>query len=225
MPPAGRVTSQCVRVRCQSATDSLYPDADLGRCAESAARNVMQPWPGSAYPLGASYDGAAPTSRCSPRFADPCRLCLFDEAGNEDLVRLARSTGFVWHGYLPSVEPAPALRLPGVRPLRPERRRSVQTRTSCSSTVCQGRRRRGELGRVGVRLPVRRPGHPHDNDSSLHVPKSVGGEPVLRLGPDRPPKTPYHETLIYEAHVKGLTIAHPEIPPRGARHLRGLATR
>jgi len=65
----------------------------------------MQPWPGSAYPLGASYDGAGTNFAVFSEIADRVDLCLFDEAGNEEAIRLREVDGFVWHGYLPSVEP------------------------------------------------------------------------------------------------------------------------
>jgi pullulanase/glycogen debranching enzyme len=66
----------------------------------------MRPWPGSAYPLGASYDGAGTNFAVYSELADRIELCLFDERGNQDAVITLREVdGFVWHGYLPGIEP------------------------------------------------------------------------------------------------------------------------
>ena len=64
-----------------------------------------------------------------------------------------------------------------------------------------------------------RPDGRNDADSAPFVPKSVVVNPFFDWGSDRQPRIPYHETVIYEAHVKGLTITHPEIPDGAARHL------
>jgi glycogen operon protein len=65
----------------------------------------MRPWPGSAYPLGASYDGAGTNFAIFSECAERVELCLFDDAGKESRVALREVDGFVWHGYLPAVEP------------------------------------------------------------------------------------------------------------------------
>jgi glycogen operon protein len=66
----------------------------------------MRPWPGSAYPLGASYDGAGTNFALYSELADRVELCLFDDRGNQDSVVPFREVdGFVWHAYLPGIEP------------------------------------------------------------------------------------------------------------------------
>ena len=57
-------------------------------------------------------------------------------------------------------------------------------------------------------------------DSAPFMPRNVVINPYFDWGEDRSPRTPYHETLIYEAHVRGLTLRHPDVPPRAARQLR-----
>src|SRR5947209_2327712 len=71
-------------------------------------------------------------------------------------------------------------------------------------------RRRWDEPAFGYRFGA--PEQRNDGDSAPHVPKSVVINPYFDWGADRPPTTPYHETLIYEAHLKGLTIRHPDIP-------------
>ena len=65
----------------------------------------MRPWPGSAYPLGATYDGAGTNFALFSEVAERVELCLFDGDGDRDRVALREVDGFVWHGYLPGVEP------------------------------------------------------------------------------------------------------------------------
>src|SRR5687768_9295534 len=65
----------------------------------------MRPWPGHAYPLGATYDGAGTNFALFSEVAERVELCLFDESGAEQRVRLSEVDGFVWHCYLPGIEP------------------------------------------------------------------------------------------------------------------------
>ena len=65
----------------------------------------MRPWPGHAYPLGATYDGAGTNFALFSEVAESVQLCLFDESGSEQRVRLSEVDGLVWHCYLPGVEP------------------------------------------------------------------------------------------------------------------------
>ena len=65
----------------------------------------MRPWPGHAYPLGATYDGAGTNFAIFSEVADRVELCLFDDDGVETRVPLTEVDGFVHHGYLPTVEP------------------------------------------------------------------------------------------------------------------------
>ena len=64
------------------------------------------------------------------------------------------------------------------------------------------------------------PDRRNDADSAPHAMRSVVVNPFFDWGDDRPPRIPYHETVIYEAHVKGLTMTHPDVPEEHARHLR-----
>jgi isoamylase len=65
----------------------------------------MQAWPGSPYPLGATYDGVGTNFALFSEVAESVELCLFDEAGDEVRIAMREQTGFVWHCYLPSVQP------------------------------------------------------------------------------------------------------------------------
>jgi isoamylase len=183
----------------------------------------MHPWPGSAYPLGASYDGAGTNFAVFSEIADQVELCLFDEVGNEEVVRLREVDGFVWHGYLPNVEPGQRYGYRVHGPYDP----SAGDRCNPNKLLIDPYAKALDGGVswdesvFGYRFGA--PGERNDADSALHVPKSVVVNPYFDWGADRPPKTPYHETLIYEAHVKGLTVTHPEIPEELRGTYAGLA--
>ena len=164
----------------------------------------------------------APTSRSSPRSPSASSCACSTSRGKETRVTLTEVDGFVRHGYLPNVEPGPALRVPRARPARPGSTGCGATPTSCSSTPT----RRPSTGRCTwdeavFGYPFGDPDGSNDADSAPLVPKSVVVNPFFDWGTDRSPRIPYHETVIYEAHVHGLTISHPEIPDAAARHLRG----
>jgi glycogen operon protein len=183
----------------------------------------MPPWPGSAYPLGASYDGAGTNFALFSECAERVELCLFDEAGNEERIRLREVDGFVWHGYLPNVEPG---QLYGYRvdgpydPVAGERCNPNKLLIDPYAKAVDGGVNWDESV-FGYRFEA--PDERNDTDSALFVPKSVVVNPYFDWGTDRAPKTPYHETLIYEAHVKGVTVCHPEIPEELRGTYAGLA--
>ncbi|HZZ49441.1 MAG TPA: glycogen debranching protein GlgX [Pseudonocardia sp.] len=183
----------------------------------------MSPWPGSAYPLGASYDGAGTNFALFSECAERVELCLFDDAGNEERIRLREVDGFVWHGYLPNVEPG---QLYGYRvdgpydPASGERCYPNKLLIDPYAKAVDGGVNWDESV-FGYRFES--PGERNDTDSALFVPKSVVVNPYFDWGTDRAPKTPYHETLIYEAHVKGVTVSQSQIPDELRGTYAGLA--
>ena len=66
---------------------------------------MTQVWPGSAYPLGATYDGTGTNFAIFSEVADKVKLCLFDDEGNEERIRLPEMDGYVWHAFLPNIHP------------------------------------------------------------------------------------------------------------------------
>jgi pullulanase/glycogen debranching enzyme len=73
------------------------------RVARTAARRKWEQWPGKAYPLGATYDGAGTNFALLSEVAERVELCLFDADGTESRVPLIEVDGFVWHGFLPEM--------------------------------------------------------------------------------------------------------------------------
>jgi isoamylase len=195
-----------------------------------------QPWPGAAYPLGASYDGAGTNFALFSEVADKVELCLFDGGGagaTETRIRLSEVDRFIWHGYLPGIGPGQhyGYRVHGqYDPAHGQRcnpaKLLLDPYTKAVSTAADQTSGAHDLAKwdeslFGYRFtdPERR----NDTDSATHAPKSVVVSPFFDWADDRHPRTPYHETVIYEAHVRGLTIAHPEIPPGMRGTYTGLA--
>ena len=149
---------------------------------EPESEDPMRPWPGSAYPLGASYDGAGTNFAIFSEIAERVELCLFADDGDRDPGRPARGRR-VRLARLPAHRGAgPALRLPDPRPVRPRQGPAVQPEQAADRPLREGRRRPGAVGRGGVRLPVRLAGRAQ-REGLRAVRAEVGGrQPVLRLG-------------------------------------------
>ncbi|WP_084960950.1 glycogen debranching protein GlgX [Thermoactinospora rubra] len=171
-------------------------------------------WPGDPYPLGATYDGAGTNFALYTEAADRVELCLFDEANAETRVTLTECEGFVWHGYLPGVGPGQryGYRVHGpYDPARGLRCNPAKLLIDPYAKAIEGDVRWDEAV-YGYRFGA--PDSRNDKDSAPYVPRSIVINPFFGWGHDRPPATPYHDTVIYEAHVRGLTIRHPKIPER-----------
>src|SRR5690242_15451847 len=185
----------------------------------------MRPWPGSAYPLGASYDGAGTNFAIFSEIAERVELCLFAEAGagseaTETRVALREVDGFVWHGYLPTVEPGQryGYRIHG--PYDPTNGLRCNPNKLLIDPYAKAVDGPVQWDEAVFGYPFGSPDERNEKDSAPFVPKSVVVNPFFDWGSDRHPRIPYHETVVYEAHVKGLTIQHPDIP----EELRGTYT-
>ena len=183
----------------------------------------MRPWPGGAYPLGASYDGAGTNFAVFSEVAEQVELCLFDESGNQDEIQLREVDGFVWHGYLSGIEPGQRYGYRVHGPYDPSRGPRCNPNKLLIDPYAKAVDGGVAWHQAVFGYQFGRPDQRNDADSADYVPKSVVINPYFDWGNDRAPRTPYHETVIYEAHVKGLTIAHPEIPEEQRGTYAGLA--
>jgi len=171
----------------------------------------MQAWPGSAQPLGATYDGAGTNFAVFSSVADAVQLCLFD-GDDEHCVELTERDADVWHAYLPGVEPGQryGYRVHGpFDPAQGLRCNPAKLLLDPYATAVDGELRWDEAV-FGYRWDDHEARN--DLDSAAFVPKGVVTNPYFDWQDDRHPRIPYHETVVYEAHVKGLTATHPEIP-------------
>jgi isoamylase len=173
----------------------------------------MQVWPGTAYPLGASYDGVGTNFAVFSEVAQSVQVCLFDDAGHETRVTLPESDGFVWHGYLPGVGPGQRYGFRVHGPYEP--RAGLRCNPNKLLLDPYAKAVDGEID-WDASLFAYQLGDPtkrSDADSAPHMPKSVVVNPYFDWADDRAPRRPYHQTVIYEAHVRGLTMRHPRVPP------------
>jgi glycogen operon protein len=184
----------------------------------------MKIYPGGPYPLGATYDGAGTNFVLFSEVAERVELCLFDEAGNETRVDLPEVTAFCWHGYLPYVGPGQRYGYRVHGPWDPGRGLLCNPAKLLLDPYAKAIEGRVDWNEAVFGYHFADPeGARNDLDSALHVPKSVVTSPYFDWGNDRPPRTPAHESVIYEVHVKGFTARHPGIPPELRGKYAGLA--
>ena len=188
----------------------------------------MRVWPGKPYPLGATWDGAGVNFAIFSEYATKVELCLFDSPDDKkeaSRIVLPEQTDMVWHGYLPDVEPG---QLYGYRihgPYEPQNGHRFNGNKVVFDPYAKaiGRDVRWDDSLFGYKM-----GHDDlsfdDRDNAAFCPLGAVLEPAFTWGDDRPPKTPWHKTMIYEAHVKGLTMRHPDVPEERRGTYAGIAS-
>jgi len=173
----------------------------------------MQVWPGQAYPLGATYDGAGTNFAVFSEAADRIELCLLADDGTETPVELRESDGFVRHAYLPGVMPGTRYGLRVHGPYAPERGHRCNSAKLLLDPYAKAISGRVDWHEAVYGHRFDAPERRNDLDSAPHTMTSVVVNPYFDWGDDRPPRTGYDRTVLYEAHVKGLTMLHPGLPP------------
>ncbi|WP_149202969.1 glycogen debranching protein GlgX [Actinotalea subterranea] len=172
----------------------------------------MQIWPGKPYPLGATFDGSGTNFALFSEVAERVELCLIGEDGTEERIDLPEVDAFVWHAYLPTVQPGQryGFRVHGpYDPANGHRCNPAKLLLDPYAKAIDGQID-GHQSLFSYTF-----GDPdsHNTDDSLgHTMTSVVINPFFDWGHDRPPLRDYHESVIYEGHVKGLTMQHPGIP-------------
>ncbi|WP_300008483.1 glycogen debranching protein GlgX [Pseudonocardia sp.] len=199
----------------------------------------MHIWPGQPHPLGATYDGGGTNFAIFSEIADRIELCLLDDAPDgsgtvESRMDLPERDGLIWHGYLPRIgpgqrygyrvhgpyDPAAGLRCNPAKLLLDPYAMAIDGENTWDEALFSYR--------------FGDPDSVNDVDSAPHAMTSVVVNPFFDWADDRPLRIPYHDTVIYEAHVKGMTMRHPGVPddvrgtyaglahPATIRHLRSL---
>ncbi|SFJ81426.1 glycogen debranching protein GlgX [Amycolatopsis sacchari] len=183
----------------------------------------MPPWPGTPYPLGATYDGVGTNFALFSEAATRVELCLVDEEGKEERITLPEVDGFVHHGYLLGVGPGQRYGYRVHGPYEPEKGLRCNPNKLLIDPYAKAISGAVDWDESLFGYPFGSPEERNDADSAGHVPLSTVVSPFFDWADDRPPRTPYNETVIYEAHVRGLTMNHPEVPPRLRGTYAGLA--
>jgi len=174
-------------------------------------------WPGRPYPLGATWDGEGVNFALFSESAEKVELCLFDQFGRREIHRvpLREQTDQVWHCYLPEARPG---LLYGYRvhgPYEPTKglrfNRNKLLLDPYAKQIQSGLK--WHDSHFGYRVGHRNEDLSFDRrDSAPGMLKGVVVDPAFTWGADRAPHTRWHRTIIYELHVKGFTIRHPEVP-------------
>jgi isoamylase len=202
----------------------------------------MQTWPGHPYPLGATYDGTGTNFALFSEVAERVELCLLKEDGTEQRVDLEEVDAHVWHVYLPGkgpgtrygyrvhgpYDPANGHRCNPSKLLLDPYAKAIEGQVDGDESLFSYRFDQPEQARstgeatgddaadgdgdaAGDDTPASAPPL-NDDDSAAHTMVSVVVNPYFDWGHDRPPNRDYHDSVIYEAHVKGMTMRHPDVP-------------
>ncbi|MER5473277.1 glycogen debranching protein GlgX [Streptomyces sp. NPDC002685] len=180
----------------------------------------MHTWNGRPFPLGATYDGEGTNFALFTEVAERVDLVLIDALGDVRTVPLTEVDGFVWHCYLPGVGPGQryGYRVHGPwDPAAGHRCNPAKLLLDPYATAVDGQADNDPS------LFERDPGGPSPADSAGHTLLGVVTDPAFDWGDDRQPLRPYAETVIYEAHVRGLTRTHPDVPAELRGTYAGLA--
>ncbi len=177
----------------------------------------MKVWPGSPYPLGATWDGAGVNFALFAENATGVELCLFtgpDDHEEIAHIQMKEQTDQVWHVYLPEARPG---LLYGYRVHGPYEPEAGHRFNPAKLVIDPYAKAIAGTIRWDDALFAYRIGDPvedlsrDDRNSGPYIPKSVVVDPAFSWGDDRPPRIPWHQTIIYEVHVKGFTARHPDV--------------
>ncbi len=169
-------------------------------------------WPGESHPLGATYDGAGTNFAVASEAADRVELCLLHDDGSETAVELREANAFVRHAYLPGVMPGQRYGYRAHGPYVPARGLLCNSAKLLLDPYAKAISGQVHWGDAVYTRPPEAPDRRNDLDSGPYTMSSVVVNPYFDWGDDRQPRTSYADTVIYEAHVKGLTMLHSDIP-------------
>src|SRR6201987_1106520 len=176
------------------------------------SRPAVEIWPGKAYPLGATYDGAGTNFGVFSEVAERVELCLFDADGAETQLTLPEIDSFVWHAFIPGIEPGQRYGYRVHGPYDPAAGLRCNPNKLLLDPYSKAIDGNFDWNQSLFSYNFGEPDSRNDDDSAESMPKSVVINPYFDWGNDRPPDHQYADTVIYEAHVKGLTWTHPNIP-------------
>ena len=178
------------------------------------------------YPLGAHYDGAGVNFSIYSQVADKVELCLFDDQDRETRIEMTEQNSYVWHNYLPGIQPGQRYGYRVYGPYDPNRGLRCNPNKLLLDPYAyaiEGNIDSDEsLFSYWFKSPEDNSAM-NDLDSASHTMKSVVVNPYFDWGADRHPNIPYHDSVIYEAHVRGMTNLNIDVPPDIRGTYAGLA--
>jgi len=189
----------------------------------------VEVWPGTPFPLGPTWDGQGTNFSVFSENAERVELCLFDEDDRETRIEVRERTAFNWHCYIPGIGPGQRYGYRVHGPYEPEhghRFNAHKLLIDPYAKAIEG----PVLWDRGNTLPYAPSAaadadlFPDDDDDHAAIPKCVVIDPHFDWEDDRPPATPWHDTVIYEAHVKGFTKRRPDVREELRGTYAGLAS-
>jgi isoamylase len=186
-------------------------------------------WPGEPYPLGATWDGEGVNFALFSENAEKVELCLFDDSGKNEIERIEirEHTDQIWHCYLPHCRLGQLYGYRVYGPYDPTNGHRFNPNKLLLDPYAKA-----TVGPVdwsydhfGYKFSAGDEGLTmSETDNAPGMPKCRVVDTAFTWGDDRPPKTAWHDTVIYELHVKGFTQRHPHIPPELRGTYAGLST-
>jgi glycogen operon protein len=196
----------------------------MAQLQEERATAKARVWPGEPLPLGATWDGKGTNFSLFSEVAHGVELCLFDDKGREQRIRLPERTAFCWHGYLRGVGPGQRYGFRVDGPWDPGQ--GIRCNPSKLLLDPYARAIAGDFSWGQPLFPYPLGGDDlerDDTDSAPNMPRGVVIDGSFDWGDDRLLRRPLHETVIYEVHVKGFTKRHPDVPEELRGTYAGLA--
>jgi isoamylase len=184
---------------------------------------VARAWPGEPLPLGALCDGRGTNFSVYSEIATHVFLCLFDEMGVEERIRMREVTAFCWHAYLPGIDPGQRYGFRVEGPWAPDQGYRCNPAKLLLDPYARAIAGTVHWGPEVLPFVVDRHDEPSSDDSSPHVPRSIVIDEHFDWADDRALRTPLHESVIYEVHVKGFTARMAEVPTELRGTYAGLA--
>jgi len=173
-------------------------------------------WPGKPFPLGPTWDGNGTNFAVFSENARRVELCLFDDADRETRIELSERTAFNWHCYVPGVGPGQRYGYRVHGPYDPDAGHRFNPHKLLIDPYAKSIEGPVRQDRANT-LPYVPAGNadadlvPDSHDDSAAIPKCVVVDPHFDWEDDRPPATPWPDTVIYEVHVRGFTRRHPDV--------------
>ncbi len=186
-------------------------------------------WPGNPSPLGAIWDGQGVNFALFSEHAEAVDLCLYDSSGTQELrrVRLKEKTNLVWHGYLPGLGPGQLYGYRVYGPYQPHAGHRFNPNKLLLDPYARAIAGTIEWADALFGYDLSSPKQDmsfSESDSAPYLPKAVVLDSSFDWEDDARPNTPFHQTIIYEVHVKGFTHLHPQVPPEQRGTFAGMHT-
>lgn len=181
---------------------------------------------GSMYPLGASYDGAGVNFALFSQVAQKVELCLFDEEDRETRVEMTEQNSYVWHNYLPGIQPGQRYGYRVYGPYDPAKGLRCNPNKLLLDPYAKAIEGNIDGDESLYSYWFKSPEDVtsmNTLDSAAHTMKSAVVNPYFDWGNDQHPNISYHDSVIYEAHVRGMTNLNLDVPPDIRGTYAGLA--